>query len=374
MFFSFKFFKSQETINCITYYQKSMKKLTFILLIAASISTTICCNKEINQTEQMSDALSVSSSITINPDTKFGVLPNNVQGDKKVTVANNLEVDYVRNSITVKDFTGKSPMQEKYNQHGFKIVLNLNWDHVQSINGTKTAVAFPTNMTDYKNKLQNVLNKYKPEIAVIENEPYNDLYYKGPINDYFNELSAAISVCKQKGIKVADGGLNPQMVSILVYQNYVNKGQQKQADDFGKRALTDANLNAAKGKGSKDINAKIDKTKSMINNYKKSDLDYVNLHWYEPIKTGIDQTISSPGVLKEIADYLRTATGKEVITNEFRETNEKTTLIKSMVNAFKSANFKYAIDFSGEGQSGAVSLTNGTTLKPNGKAYRDAIK
>jgi hypothetical protein len=208
---------------------------------------------------------------------------------------------------------------------------------------------------------------------VIENEPFNENHYSGPISDYFTELSTAIDVCHKRGFKVADGGLNPQRVCMLVYQNYVSKGQQHKADDFAARALIDKNLRVAQGKGSADAQAKLDQTKKMVDEYKKLDLDYVNIHWYEPIKSGIDQSVTSPGVLQEVADYLRSATGHPVITNEFGQNNTQPSLVASQVDAFRSADFKYAIDFSGVGASGSVSLTKGTTLKPNGDKYKQKV-
>jgi hypothetical protein len=113
----------------------------------------------------------------------------------------------------------------------------------------------------------------------------------------------------------------------------------------------------------------------MIAAYKTMALDFVNIHWYEPLTASDDSTISTPGVAKEVADYLRRTTGKQVLTNEFGQTNQIPTLVASQVNEFRLANFAYAIDFSGTGGGGLNSqpLTNGLTLLPNGIAYRAAI-
>jgi hypothetical protein len=104
-------------------------------------------------------------------------------------------------------------------------------------------------------------------------------------------------------------------------------------------------------------------------------LDFVNIHWYEPMNENNDPAFSAPRVAKEVADYLRRSTLKQVLTNEFGQTNQIPTLVASQVNEFKLANLAYAIDFSGtsEGGIGAQPLTNGVILLPNGIAYRDAI-
>ena len=220
-----------------------------------------------------------------------------------------------------------------------------------------------------------ILTKYKPEVAVIENEPANDGNYTGPIEDYFTELSTAITVCHAQGVKVSDGALHTGMVCILVYQDYLSRGLQQKADDFANRALSSNYLRAAQGKGSADINAKLDKCKKMITAYSTMDLDFVNMHWYEPLNTTNDPSLSAPGVAKEVAAYLRKSTGKQVLTNEFGQTNQLPTLVTSQVNEFRLAGLAYAIDFSGTsgGGIGAQTLNIGTTLLPNGIAYRDAV-
>jgi len=41
-------------------------------------------------------------------------------------------------------------------------------------------------------------------------------------------------------------------------------------------------------------------------------LDYVNIHWHEPLKPENIPDAAAPGVLVETADYLRSAAGKEI--------------------------------------------------------------
>jgi hypothetical protein len=353
-----------------------MKKLLSTLLIALCIGVAGCKKDTlVLDPSKAAESLSASKSLdaTAASIEKFGVLPNNLSWDDKVTVAKKLKVKYVRDAIVLRTFNGRSGLTDKYIDNGFKILLNLNYDDQDIVKGTKEPHAFPTDMIKYKQLVNEVFDNYKPEIAVIENEPFNDNHYKGPIENYLTELSTAVDICKKRGIKVADGGLNPQRVCILVYQDYVKKGMQKQADDFAKRALIDKNLRIARGKGSADGKAKLEETRTMVEAYKTIDLDYVTLHWYEPLKDNSDPSVSAPGVLQEVADYLRSATGKKVITNEFGQNNEKASLVRSMVDALRVAGFLYAIDFSGEGASGSVSLTNGTKLKSNGEAYRDKV-
>jgi len=345
------------------------KTVCHVLMLSCICALGISCKKETATTKNEAALSSSASENLILPITKFGVLANNVEGQDRITVAKELNVVYVRDAIVMETYDGKAPMLDKYQANGYKILLNLNYSASQKPS------AFPTDMVKYKSTLENILSKYRPEVAVIENEPANDGYYSGPIENYFTELRTAIDVCHARGIKISDGALHTGMVMILVYQDYIRRGLQAQADDFANRALSSNYLRAAQGKGSSDINAKLDKCKKMITAYKSMALDYVNIHWYEPLKDGIDSTISSSGIAKEIADYLRHKIGKQVLTNEFGQTNQIPTLVASQVAEFNLANLAYAIDFSGIGGGGVGSLplTNGIAILPNGEAYRDAI-
>lgn len=350
-----------------------MKRTVSLLLVLGCIGAAVSCKKETISTEnERADFAALSASDAVTQTTKFGALVNGENGDDKITVSNKMGVAYVRDAIILESYNGKAPMLDKYQQEGFKILLNLNNKHV-SAGGSKKPNAYPTDMVKYKKSLESVLDKYKPEIAVIENEPANDGRYTGPIENYFTQLRTAIEVCKARNIKIADGALHTGMVCILVYQDYVNRGMQKKADDFADRALSSTYLRAAQGRGSDDINAKIIKCQKMIDAYKNMALDYVNVHWYEPMGESNNHNVAAPGVAKEVADFLTAKTGKPVITNEFGQDNQSTSLISSMVTEFRLANFAYAVVFSGTGISGAQPLHKGTSLLPNGIAYRDAI-
>jgi hypothetical protein len=350
-----------------------MKKILFFLLIAFCIGTAMNCRKEATGTKSenaLSSASTASDIIALN--TQFGSFINAESSDEKITVSKKMGVTYVRNSIVVESYNGKAPMVDTYQDSGFKVLLNLNY---RSVTG-KNPSPFPTDMVKYRSLLEDILSKYTPEIAVIENEPANDGYYTGPIEDYFTELRTAIDVCHAHGVPVADGALHTGMVCILVYQDYVKRGLQSLADDFASRALSSSYLKAAQGKGNDEINAKLEKCKKMVAAYTTMSLDYINIHWYEPFGNGYnDTTVAAPGVAKEVADYLRRVTGKIVLTNEFGQTNQSPTLIASLVNEFRKANFAYAIVFSGTsgGGIGAKPLHSGSNLLPNGIAYRNAV-
>jgi len=356
-----------------------MKKTVSFLLVLGCISATISCKKETTTKENVSPNAALSAtdaSQAITETTKFGVMvidPDNNDIDDKISVSDKLGVGYVRNSIIVSEYSGKAPAVEDYQDAGYKILLNLNYQ-----SGSGGPRPFPTDMVKYKQKLESVLDDYQPEVAVIENEPANDGYYTGPIENYITELTTAVAVCKARGIKVSDGALHSGMLLICVYQDYVSQGQQAKADDFASRSgMSSAYIKTAQGKGSATLNAKLDKCKKMIAAYKTMALDFVNFHWYEPMGMNASKNTatSAPGVPKEVADYLRKATGKKVLTNEFGQTVTTPSLVASQVSEFKLAGLSYAIDYSGTGGGGvqAKPLHSGINLQPNGISYRDAI-
>jgi len=232
--------------------QKSMNSKFICWLMMVGVVVSEGCKKETISTSDAQELKTSSISEAVTTTTNFGVLPHDLTGDDQVTFAKKLGVGYVRDAIIVSGYNGKAPMIDSYQSNGLKVLCNFNYSAGAGLK------SFPTDMVKYKSLMQNILQKYKPEVAVIENEPANDGYYTGPIENYFTELSTAIDVCHSYGVKVADGALHTGMVMILIYQNYVALGQQAKADDFAARALSSMYLRAAQGKGSSTINAKIE--------------------------------------------------------------------------------------------------------------------
>src|SRR6266542_6533915 len=141
--------------------------------------------------------------------------------------------------------------------------------------------------------------------------------------------------------------------------------------------MEDRFIKAAKGKGSNQrLLVKIREAEKMVKADAALNLDFVNIHWYEPLSDYNDPRISAPGVLKEVADYFRRKTGKKIITNEYGQLNDKPALTTSMIDAFRSANFKYAIIYSGTDADGlrtTQSLNDGILLTLIGEAFALAM-
>jgi len=312
-----------------------MKKLLFPVLIFC-ISATISCTKEtISKETPAANSLTAASEENLTSGgPHFGAYITDLSPTKKITVLNKLNVDYARAMILLKDFNGSSSVVDTYFKNGKKVILNLNYERVVN----KNPNPWLTDMSKYKNLLNNVLDKYadKIEVAVIENEPTVDLFHSGPIDNYITLLGVAINACHAHGVKVADGAIHVENILKVM--------------DGG--ALPD---NAVE-------------VKKLIAAYAIMDLDYVNIH------THGDGNSYPTNDLVKAADYVRNKTGHPVMSNEFSMHSNSTSLVKDMVAGMKQGDYKYAIIFSGKSASGAVPIQNGTDLLSNGVEYRDDIK
>jgi hypothetical protein len=305
-----------------------------LLLIVCCIVTTFSCKKEAVTTGTSGQVAAVTSMNSIAGDeasdtgTQFGAGFDNLSTDQKITVLKKLEANYVRARVIVSTFDGHVGSLEKFSQNGIHVILNLNWEKTGH-----TPKSFPQDMATYRKKLGEIFDKYKPEVAVIENEPTNQIYYKGPMSDYITELENAIEVCKQYGVKVADG-----CVHVATVKAMMNGGSQRDA---------------------------VSRAKQLLDAYKTLDIDYVNVH-----APGSGDSYPSQDLV-DVADYIRKYTGKQVITNEFKLYTNSTSLLSDMVQGMKQGNYIIALLRSA---SGASRLNDGTDLNVLGQAYADAIK
>lgn len=324
------------------------KKTLLTICVAGFIGLFTSCKKETiatstSATQAQATALSADAARTRTSTTNFGALiSGNTTIDDEIKVLNELGVKYVRYAIFVDEFNGVDKGYEKWVDAGFKVILNLNWGHVSNSKGKKSPVPFPTDMVTYKSKLEKVLDKYHPEVAIIENEECTDQFHSGPIENYITELQTAVDVCTKRGIAVADGGIHVDYVEVVMG-------------------------------GSKYLSGNALETKKLIDAFKTMNLTYVNTHAKGPFDKFGKQTTYPTGTLEDDADYLRTQTGKPVMCNEYNQQNSSTELMTGAIGGFKNGDFKYVIARSGSSGDEGYPLNNGTQLTALGIAYRDAI-
>ena len=310
-----------------------------------------------------------------NPLSNFGVFPFGLSSTQQIGVVNSLDVRYIRNNLIVHNFTGTVPNYTTYRNANLGIIQSIDW---LSNNGGTTPQPFVSNLTGYGDTLENIfIAAPNIDVAVCENEETNKQYHSGWMFQYLNQLntfiSKAHSATNHPRIKVADGGIHPQGVCYWVWK-WLQTVDNTTATQWQNLTFSPAMKSAANNPGS---NPQFDlywrQIDSLLNGFTTNSMDYVNLHFYEPINDVASGVVATRYCIATMAYYIKLRTGKEVITNECGQTNSNTTLVPSMLQAMAAGDFKYGIWFSGDGTN-AVALNNTDgTLRSNGISYKKWI-
>ncbi len=288
-----------------------------------------------------------------------------------------LNVTYVRHGIFMNAWNGSNAFYNTLQKAGYKIILNV--AYLPQGGGPQS---FPTNLEEYKRRLNEILSTYKPEVVVVENEEYNTTYHTGTAQQYINELKAAIEVAHSKGLKVTNGGLTARVMTMMVWKDYKDRALNTEADDFARRTMSpDLLADIPKLTKHKSVAIGMQVFDELLNAYKTLDIDYVNFHWYEPIgqrknANALTVTHIDTKALGEAVDYIRRRTGKSVITNEIGQFNQSPDMVKDILEKCVELKLPYIIWYSGDGGEGkAVALTNlDGSLRENGRVFADFVK
>lgn len=281
------------------------------------------------------------SGITSIPsDIGWGALIAGQDIDTKISVMNSMAVKYARTSISLAAYNGRLPDVEKLEAAGFKVLLNISNEPQTDGSPRK----FPTDMTAYRAGLSEILEKYKPELIVIENEPTNPNYFDDDMSNYLHELENAIEVAHQYNVKIADGGLYVGTVNSIL-----------------------------NGKTNSD---QAPKQMELIEGYKDLDLDYVNVHLAVGITLG-DESGFPPGIFQDVSEYILEQTGHDTISNEINYQIDSPNAVRDIVADLSRTNnethqYPYVIMYSGTGD-GAQPFSHGESLTEMGVTYRDSI-
>lgn len=343
----------------------------------------------------------------------FGVLINKSNGIKlapndRVQLAHELGVQYIR--LSIESGNWNDPVKQREFLDNYKlysalnppieVLLNVSWQ--SEIGGP---VPFPGVTVAYKAYVKGLIDtltsgRYAaPALVVVENEENNPNFHairnSNDLNKYVAQLRYVIQLCKQKNIKVANGGFTTLGMNLLVWDYYKNVlNDSIKADEHLKKMLppeVTLDMNSYK------IQTKISIVKTLIGSYASLDLSYFNFHWYEPVQalfwtdsvppTSIDTNHISPGVLENILNYLRynaPTAGKQIITNEAGQVTFSSAIPEEITCALQS--FPVVSWYSGDGNYDkelvkyqAKALHNAQrgiptySLRPNGIAYKNNI-
>ncbi len=220
----------------------------------------------------------------------------------------------------------------------------------------------PKDLGAYQKAVGDILEKYRPAMIAIENEEDGGIYYSNAPDapkEYAKQLSVACEEAQKRNMRCTNGGLTQESAVILTWFQYVSLGQNAKACDYAKRALAKGDAAAAekycKVKSSKELPEKfrkpVEKARTMVQTYRHSPIDYVNLHW----------SGGNVSAFKETVDFLRLATSKPVISNELSwGENGKAEDGTALMNAVKEKGMAYAVWH--------------PTQRPNNKAIKSFLK
>lgn len=301
-----------------------------------------------------------TANSTSNP---FGVMISGSTNQIRAKTAKALGAIYYRPiSIFLDKWTGSCGECDAAVSGGLKLVLTVRNNN----GGPQNPTTPPSDWDTYKTKLSQVINKYKPEILVVENEENSAaLFYNGTSQQYLQELKVGCEVAHQKGVKCTNGGLVSSLVAVMVSESY---GDAKKANEYLNRTLVGSKQSIISQVNSPKAKEQIIKGRELLAGYKAAGADFMNFHWY----------IADVEALGEAVAYLRVASGLPVMTNEVgQQANTDPAQVTHVMQKVVELGLPYAVWFSMDTNppNGARALneTNGT-LRQNGEAYAEFIQ
>jgi hypothetical protein len=237
----------------------------------------------------------------------------------------------------------------------------------------------PTDLIDFQARLGQALSDHPTPVVAIENEETADKFYTGTPEQYLAELAAAVPVAHAHGVKIADGGLVSAGVQLATWADLWTYTGCAAADQYaaqafpwsriGGQVITDLPSCADPNHPILGTNAKasqlLSDTNTLIAGFRSIPIDYVNFHWYQ----------STPEAMKTTVEFLRRATGKQVVTNEIGQFDTSPTTVSSLLDMTAMLHIPWVTWFASDGSGGALGLFNpDNSIRPNGVAFRDFVQ
>jgi hypothetical protein len=235
----------------------------------------------------------------------------------------------------------------------------------------------PTDLADYQARLARELTAHPTPLVSIENEPTADRYYTGTPDQYLAELSAAVPVAHAHGSLISDGGLVSTGVQLATWYDLWTRSGCSAADHYAAIAFPGsrtadliadlpscADPNHPVLGGTPKALQVMNDTLALIAGFRSIPIDYVNFHWYQ----------STPEAMKTTVEYLRRATGRQVITNEIGQLDDSPGTVDALLDMTAQLHLPWVVWFASDG-TGAVGMFNADdSIRPNGLAFRDFVQ
>ena len=296
----------------------------------------------------------------------FGVMlgGGGLDVEKRIAVARDLAVPYVRPwDISLDEWKGQHGETDAFLNAGFKVILTVRSSGTAGPPPRPTSP--PRDLDAYKKKLGELLDIYRPELLVVENEENSGLYYLGTPKQYGVQLRAACEVAHAKGIKCTNGGLTSSLVGTLVWNHYRTRREASKAEDFLRRSATRAQVGLLRTMtGQLRVGEAINKGKALLAEYKAAGMDYVNFHWYIP----------DPDALAETVEFLKAETGLQPITNEIGQRDEDPAAVARLLARALELRLPYALWFSLDRPDAKALHNPDGTLRANGLAFKNFVQ
>jgi hypothetical protein len=254
---------------------------------------------------------------------------------------------------------------------GFQVLLTAT--------NTALPASPPTDLADYQARLGQALTYHPTPVVAIENEETADKFYTGTPEQYLAELAAAVPVAHAHGALISDGGLVSAGVQLATWQDlWVHSGCTA-ADHYaaitfpssriGADVIADLPSCADPGKPILGNTPKalgvLNDTNTLINGFRSLPIDYVNFHWYQ----------SPPEAMRISVDFLRRATGKQVVTNEIGQFDTSPDTMRALLDETARLHIHWVTWFASNGSGGAMGLFNPDgSIRSSGIAFRDFVQ
>lgn len=282
--------------------------------------------------------------------THYGILLSGFNATDRVTISNTIGCKYLRDQVILADFDGSDNALDTLIAAKKRLILNINADHTQG--APPEGKHFRTDESLYRSQLSAVLDAYQPEVAIIENEPTNGVYYNvlsmpvaTAMQPYLNMLAWAIDECHKRNIKVADGCTHFEYYDDIMNPPTTNAGAQR--------------------------------AEYLLNGYASLDLDFQNFHFSIPSILTNGSGLVDINRFKNILKFAKSVSGKIPMVNEYTQTNNDPALTSSAVAELRRGHPRYIVPYSndplmtdGDGFPFANSDLSLTTI---GLAYKAAI-
>lgn len=312
----------------------------------------------------------------------LGVMLGNIMGSpqKRIEIARQLGASWYRpEPVLLGQAEPKCEDCEAARTAGLKLVL------VVRNSAAPNKPSIPASDAAFQQKLRTVLDQYKPQILVVENEPEEQQNsFAGSPEEYGAELKAACETAHAANIKCTDGALSsPDMAGVVIEELW--KSDRLQASDFG----IATEIVRAKGSGSsfsvlgrtiggdngqqeailkatgiylEKHRAEIDRARAFLMAVAGANADYANFHWYE----------LRPEEITTVLDILGRLNKRPPMTDEVGQTEERPFETGEKIRLLRAAEVRPVIwaGIDGKGTVGLVDK-NGN-LKANGQAFRKA--